>query len=271
MSDDTHQERSRLVQRQKKEMADLEKELRKRKGAMREAIEEKIEETEKVHAEELIQFDKSKGIEHAEKAKPSAEVVAASQAARQQRNWSSLAKAELEEECLDRGLSKKGSKEELITRLMTSFSSVAPESKGDRSPKAKSPRSPNRKDDDSDDESDGSDSESDSGSEPAKATVVVDDPEEAAKQYKRERIVQKAILHLFEQKFPHGFPLEELPALLEKIKVSNFKPQSLGYESLHEFARKQPRALIRYDKYKGMIHPVVTDAEGKVKSKPKKK
>ena len=268
MSDDTHQERSRLVQRQKKEMADLEKELRKRKGAMREAIEEKIEETEKLHADELIQFDKSKGIEHAEKSKPSAEVVAASQAARQQRNWSSLAKAELEEECLDRGLSKKGSKEELITRLMTSFSAVATEAKDERSPKAKSPRSPNRNDDSDSYESD---SDSDSDSEPAKATVVVEDPEEAAKQYKRERIVQKAILHLFERKFPHGFPLEELPALLEKIKVSNFKPQALGYESLHEFARKQPRALIRYDKYKGMIHPVVTDAEGKIKSKPKKK
>jgi len=249
---DIHQERSRLIQRQRKEMTELEKDLRKKKGAMKDAVQEKIEETEKIHAQELIDFDKINGVQQIEKLKPSAETVAASQAARQQRNWSQLQKSELEEECLERGLSKKGSKEELITRLMGAYSATVDE-----------PAKAKESDDDSDD------SDSDSSSDEEKAPVV-EDPEEAAKQYKRERIVQKAILHLFEQKFPHGFLLEELPQMLAKIQVNNFKPQSLGYESLHEFARKQPRGLIRYDKYKGMLHPVETGADGKVK-KPKKK
>ena len=251
--EDIHIERSKLIQRQKKEMAELEKDLKKKKGAMREAVQEKIEETEALHAEELAAFDKTHAVE---KAKPvDSPATEVKHIAIQQRNWGKCSKAELEEECLERGLSKKGSKEELITRLMTCSAVVVK--------KEETEHSPTKDESDSDDSEDDSEEDSDEDSDD-QAPVIVDD-EEAAKQVKRERIVQKAILHLFEVRFPTGFKLEDLAANLAKIQVNNFKVQSLGYDSLHDFARKQPKDIIRYDKYKSMLYPAPKEGEKKGK------
>jgi hypothetical protein len=71
--------------------------------------------------------------------------------------------------------------------------------------------------------------------------------------------VRKAILHLFETKFPEGFPLDDLPDNLARIKVTNFKVESLGYTSLHEFARKQPRDALFYDKGEKWLKPIKFD------------
>lgn len=119
-------------------------------------------------------------------------------------------------------------------------------------------------DDHSDGDSDSSSEDLSSEDEKKNAPVIVDE-EEAAKQVKRERIVQKAILHLFAVKFEKGFKLEDLPSLLAKIQVNNFRPETLGYDSLHDFARKQPKEIIRYDKYKGMLLPALSEEERKKK------
>ena len=239
-------ERSRLLNRQKKERSDLEKEVKKKKGAMKVTAQEQLEQLEKDQENELAEFDAQNG-----EVKP-VFVTAPKVSTAVYKNlpddieWNDLSKKELQEECNLRGLSKGGGREELVTRLI-----------GWTAEKKLKMKNGEINDEDESGRSSDEDSVSSSGEEDDDIPDMSDEQRlEAERQYKRELIVRKAILHLFESKFPEGFPLEELPEYLAKIKVLNFKPESLGYTSLHEFARKQPREAIFYDKHEKWLKPV---------------
>ena len=242
-------ERSRLLNRQKKERSDLEKEVKKKKGAMKAAAEAQLEEMEASHAKELDEFDEKHGSGKQQKEAPkqAAPQVVVSKKLPTDIEWNDLSKKELQEECALRGLSKGGGREELVTRLICWAAEV----------KARGDTGSVEADEEEDSEhSSDDDSVSDSDDNDDIPDMTDEQRNEAEKQYKRELIVRKAILHLFESKFPEGFLLDDLPEYLARIKVVNFKPESLGYSSLHEFARKQPREAIFYDKGHKMLKPV---------------
>merc|ERR1712146_686638 len=99
-----------------------------------------------------------------------------------ERNWNGLSKTELEEECVESGLSKKGKKEDLIMRLIDFHndfkSAAADEADADA-------------DEESDDGEDYGSEEEDSSDDESEMEEV--DAEEAEKQHKREEAIQKAI------------------------------------------------------------------------------
>ena len=239
---DVQAERSRLLNRQKKDRSDLEKEVKKKKGALKAAAQAQLDQLEADQARELAEFDKSHGLS----ADASPEDDAPAETTRKMKKlpldvpWNDLSKKELMEECAIRGISKGGGKEELVTRLICW---VAEE-------KARRAAAGDAEDADDSESEHSSDNDSVTSEDEEDDIPDMTDEQklEAEKQYKRELIVRKAILHLFESKFPDGFPLDELPEYLARIKVTNFRPESLGYSSLHEFARKQPREAIFYDK-----------------------
>ena len=243
-------DRSRLLNRQKKDRTELEKDVKKKKGAMKTAAQKTLDDLMETQAAELASFDArtAKEVPVIEEApKKEEQQPVADPSAPMDVEWGDLSKKELQEECVRRGLSRGGRREELVTRLigwnaeMKHIGYV--------------PCAPMKKDDSDSDEND-SDNDSVSGSSDSSSDMDDTQKLEAEKQYKREVIVRKAIIHLFEAKFHDGFPLEDLAANLEKIKVMNFKVESLGYTTLHEFARKQPREAIFYDKGIKWLKPV---------------
>lgn len=244
-------ERSRLLNRQKKDRSDLEKDVKKKKGAMKAAAQAELEQLEIDQARQLAEFDALNGLavqsESLQSSPAPVVKVSTKSSLPTDIEWQDLSKKELQEECSLRGLSKGGGKEELVTRLIC----WAADHKGNPSPEE------GEEDDDEEEHSSDEDSVSSSDDEEeADDNMTEEQKQTAEKQYKRELIVRKAILHLFENKFPEGFPLEELPEYLARIKVVNFKPESLGYATLHEFARKQPREAIFYDKGIKWLKPV---------------
>ena len=240
-------ERSRLLNRQKKEKTDLEKEVKKKKGAMKTAAQAQLEEMENVHAKELVDFDGKNGLVVNKIITEATPIVSQSKKRLPTDiEWNDLSKKELQEECALRSLGKSGGREELVTRLICWAAEA----------KANGPVNDEENVDEESVHSSDEDSVSSDDSEDDMPDMTEEQRNEAERQYKRELIVRKAILHLFESKFPQGFLLEDLPEYLARIKVTNFKPESLGYSSLHEFARKQPREAFFYDKGHKMIKPV---------------
>lgn len=260
-------ERSRLLNRQKKDRAELEKTVKTKKGAFKQAAQEELARLEAEQERELAEFDRTVGgssgapkVAHEtdEKSSP----ISKPKKSKGKKNlpvdveWSDLSKRELQEECHLRGLSKGGGREELVSRLIDwAMDKKAKLKNGQVEEYSSSEESSSESDDD--DSSD--DSDDDSSDEDDIPDMNDKQKEEAEKQYKRELIVRKAILHLFETKFPDGFPLDDLPDNLARIKVMNFKPESLGYTSLHEFARKQPRDALFYDKGEKWLKPIKFD------------
>ena len=261
-------ERSRLLNRQKKDRAELEKTVKTKKGAFKQAAQEELAKLEAEQERELAEFDRTSGhgpsspapkiAEKNEDKSPSSKP----KKSKGKKNlpidveWSDLSKRELQEECHLRGLSKGGGREELVSRLIDWAMDRKAKLKnggGVEVEEASSSEESSSEDDSSSDESESSSDEDDI------PDMTDTQKEEAEKQYKRELIVRKAILHLFETKFPDGFPLEDLPENLARIKVMNFKPESLGYTSLHEFARKQPRDALFYDKGEKWLKPIKFD------------
>ena len=249
---DTQAERSRLLNRQKKDRTELEKDVKKKKGAMKTAAQAQLEELESAQAAELAEFDKVNGLAGPES--PSKEAIKPAPTVVSKNlptdiEWADLSKKELQEECALRGLSKGGGREELVTRLICWVGDVQANGGGEQSG--------TDEDDDDDEDDEDEDSEDEDGDESDDMPDMTEEQKSLAeKQYKRELIVRKAIVHLFESKFPEGFPLDDLPEYLARIKVVNFKPETLGYSSLHEFARKQPREAIFYDKGLKWLKPV---------------
>jgi len=96
------------------------------------------------------------------------------------------------------------------------------------------------------------DSSSESEGEESEDEPMVDcDPEEAEKQYKREKVVRKAFHSVFKR--VDQFSVEEIPEKLMEVNVKNFTPQMCGYASLRGFAKNQPKTVFRYSKTTGVI------------------
>mmetsp|Transcript_60487 Transcript_60487/g.136100 ORF Transcript_60487/g.136100 Transcript_60487/m.136100 type:complete len:254 (+) Transcript_60487:66-827(+) len=250
--DAAHQERSKLIQKQKQERTELEKKVKKSKGAMKDAAQKELEELEKKQEAELAEFDAGKGVAAAAPAKSSsAEEDAAKTSADasefRERHWSSLSKKELEEECALRGIGKKGSKEELVTKLTIFHQELASKAPAEPATKEAAPEEKGEEDDDEEDDDEESESDEEEG-------PPVDE-EEQERQYKREQAMQKALKHLLKVKFPEGFPLSEFNEKLEAVSVTNFAPEKLGYKTVEKFLRNQPEKVLRYKKKTQMILP----------------
>lgn len=254
--DAVNAEKSKLVQRQKQQKQELEKKVKKLKGAMKEAAMKELEELEAKHEAELADFDKEKGGGGASSkaaAAPAAEAEPAKDAKKfRERNWSGLSKKELEDECVARGIGKKGSKEDLIQKLIIFHQDLATTA-AQAGPAAE--EADDRKADKagSDDEDAEEDEESESDSDEGDALEV--DQEEMERQAKREKMVQKAIVFLFKDKQVDSFHLDELTEKFKLVNVANFAPEKLGYKSLEKFVKGQPPKVLRYDRKTQMISP----------------
>lgn len=262
--DAAHADRSKLVQKQKQQRGDAEKKVKKLKGAMKEAAQKELEELDIAHEAELAEFDNRKGVSGSEKTVEKSAPVedSAPKEKFRDRNWSGLSKKELEEEAVLRGLGKKGSKEDLITKLtlfqqeqamQPTYPEGPPAAAAGKASKASKSSSAAAESEDvgDDEEEDSEDSEDEDDDEDDDVEDV--DPEEMERQGKREKAMQKAIKHLLTKSFPDGFPLVEFDEKLASIKVTGFAPEKCGYRSVEKFFRGQPAALCRYDQKTHMV------------------
>ncbi|CAK9053609.1 unnamed protein product, partial [Durusdinium trenchii] len=263
--------RSKLVQRQKQQRQELEKKIKKLKGALKESAQKDLEALEQQHEADLASFD-GKGGEGKDAIKKDGEDKDISTSAPSQdmkkfrdRNWSGLSKKELEEECTARGLGKKGSKEDLVQKLIVFqqelASKVASEAKesgkggytssgvqaAEEAVIVQDDEEDDEEEDDEEEEEDDDDDEDEDGEQV--------DREEMERQGKREKAIQKAIQFLLKQKCQDGFPLNELVSKLEMVNVKGFAPEKLGYKTLEKFVRGQPEAVLRYRKQDQMVLP----------------
>lgn len=258
--DAVNAEKSKLVQRQKQQKQELEKKVKKLKGAMKEAAAKELEELEEKHEAELAEFDKEKGSGGGASAKPAAAAPAAeAEPAKdakkfRERHWSGLSKKELEDECVARGIGKKGSKEDLIQKLIIFHQDLA--TRAAEAGEDSDDRKSDKEDEDSEDEDGSDEEESESDDEDA----VEVDQEELERQAKREKLVQKAIVFLFKEKCPGSFPLDELIDKLKMVNVANFAPEKLGYKTLEKFVKGQPPKVLLYDRKTRVISPPKTAA-----------
>mmetsp|Transcript_1885 Transcript_1885/g.4499 ORF Transcript_1885/g.4499 Transcript_1885/m.4499 type:complete len:256 (-) Transcript_1885:38-805(-) len=247
-------ERSKLVQRQKQQRQELEKKVKKLKGMMKEAAEKELGELDSKHEAELVEFDKEQGLGgkgggEAAVAKEEAPALTAKDAQKfRDRNWSGLSKKELEEECVNRGLGKKGSKEDLIQKLIIFQQDVVAAARN--APPVDEEE--DRKSDEEDDEDEEDDDEEEDEEDEDQDEV---DAEEMERQGKREKAMQKAIKFLLADKCKEGFPLSEFMDKLESVNVKGFLPEKCGYKTLEKFVRGQPESVLRYKKKAQMILP----------------
>eukprot|EP00747_Dinoflagellata_sp_TGD_P192287 gnl/TRDRNA2_/TRDRNA2_56921_c0_seq1.p1 gnl/TRDRNA2_/TRDRNA2_56921_c0~~gnl/TRDRNA2_/TRDRNA2_56921_c0_seq1.p1 ORF type:complete len:267 (+),score=110.78 gnl/TRDRNA2_/TRDRNA2_56921_c0_seq1:65-865(+) len=262
---DAQKERSQLCQRQKKEQGEIEKKVKKLKGALKEAAQKELEELVAKHEAELAAFDKPAAAGSKKEASgytagsatqpPLAPAPAEEKPAKKthfrDRNWPSLSKKELEEAAVERGVSKKGSKEELVQRLIMFQQEQGPADASAPSG-ASSAKKAESDDEDDDDEDEDDDDEDD---EPSDDDGVEADPAEMEAQAKREKAVQKAIRFLLTEKCKEGFPAADFVVKLEMVNVKGFAPEKLGYKSIDKFLRRQPEKVMRFNKKTQMILP----------------
>eukprot|EP00931_Biecheleriopsis_adriatica_P102520 TRINITY_DN7747_c0_g1_i1.p1 TRINITY_DN7747_c0_g1~~TRINITY_DN7747_c0_g1_i1.p1 ORF type:complete len:263 (-),score=120.30 TRINITY_DN7747_c0_g1_i1:10-798(-) len=255
-----HAERSKLVQRQKQQRQELEKKIKKLKGAMKEAAQKELDELEEKHEAELAEFDGSKGVAgaaSASKEEPEEKAISAEDAKKfRERNWSGLSKKELEEECVLRGLGKKGSKEDLIQKLIIFQQELKSKTAAGGYAASSAPQAPDKEDDDDeDDEEDEEDEDSEDEDDDDEDEQQEVDAEEMERQGKREKAVQKALRFLLKEKCPDGFALAELVEKLEMVNVKGFATEKLGYKTIEKFVRGQPEAVLRYRRKEQQILP----------------
>ncbi|CAD7933168.1 unnamed protein product [Amoebophrya sp. A25] len=250
-------ERSRLLNKQKEERGAVEKNLKKAKGAMKEKFEKELEALEERHAAEMAE------LEGGGKGGSTEATSSSSKSSKEKkikifanRTWDAYSKKELEEACVERGLGKKGGKEDLIMKLI-GFHQEQDKRIAENPELAKQAEEDEKRTDESsaeeedcdDEEDDDEDSEDDD--EDAKAALSVS-AEEAERQFKREQFVRKALRHALLKQGPCS--LEELPAVMETV-VKGFAPAIMGYSSLRKFAKNQPKKFMRFDKKENMCHP----------------
>mmetsp|Transcript_7157 Transcript_7157/g.17362 ORF Transcript_7157/g.17362 Transcript_7157/m.17362 type:complete len:259 (+) Transcript_7157:130-906(+) len=253
---DAAKERSRLLNRQKDERSAVEKQLKKAKGAMKEKAETELQAMEERHTQELAALDGGGEATAAGSADKKPEKIKIFE----DRQWDSYSKKELEEACQERGLGKKGAKDDLVMKLISFHQDQAKRIEQnpelvEQSGKAKGGNAKAGKDTlDSDDEEDSDEEEDETDSdEDEDAKKILDvTPEEAEKQFKREQHVRKALRHVLLKSGP--FALEELPKAMEAV-VKGFTPEILGYTSLRQFAKNQPKRFMRFDKKENMCNP----------------
>jgi len=282
-----NQERSKLIQKQKQQKQELEKKVKKLKGAMKEAAQKEMEELEGKHEKELAEFDKGpplggdakeedakdskeekkekkskkEGKESKEEAKESKEEepAASSSGAKttefRERQWNGLSKKELEEECILRGLGKKGGKEDLIQKLIIFHQEhkFAPPSRAGSSGGALAKAGASDSEDEELEEEESSDDDDEDEDEEDEEEEKVDE-EELIKRGKREEIVRKGIKMVLKAA-PDGFPVSELAERLAGANLKGFAPEKMGYKSVDKFLKGQPDSLLRYSRKKQLVRP----------------
>lgn len=196
----------------------LTKEIKKKKGAYKQAAEEKYAALEAEMEEELAKLtiggdgDKKATSEAKEEERP--QVLKKVKIDWDKKDIAGYSKSELSAECIKLGLSKKGGKEDLVTRLMT-FSL------------------------------DNDQRESDEEEEEEEETMTEEEKKEAARMYKREQAIQKALRVLL-KKNPDGVEVPDVATKLAELGVKNFKPQMLGYEQMETLLKEMPEFVLAY-------------------------
>jgi len=224
---------------------------------MKEAAQKELDELDAKHEAELAEFEGGPG-STAKKQEDKEEEPPASSSGKvfRDRNWNGLSKKELEEACVERGLGKKGSKEDLVQKLIIFQQEQASKAPAGGYASAQPPRASDSDEDDEDedgeDDEDDDDEDDDDEDEDDQEEV---DAEEMERQGKREKAVQKAVRFLLTDKCPDGFKLDELIQKLEMVNVKGFAPEKLGYKTVEKFVRGQPEAVLRYRIKEQMILP----------------
>ncbi|CEL99431.1 unnamed protein product [Vitrella brassicaformis CCMP3155] len=276
-----NKERSLLRTKHANELKELEKDVKKKKGAMKEAAQKKLEDAEERHAKELAEFDKQRGGGGGKPSAASASASSSSSSKDQPKNgtassssssaalamkvfpdanWSGLSNSELQAACEERGISKKGKKEDLISRLMQFHQSQAArlrEQEGGGQGQQQQQQASRAA---GGDENGGMDKDDDDDDPKSQAEI-----EESERQYKRELVMRKAlraVLNKHAQKLAAdgvtedpGIPIDELCERFAAIKVRNFRPELLGYTTVEEFVDSQPDGLVFYDKKAKRLYP----------------
>eukprot|EP01054_Gregarina_sp_Poly1_P001577 Gregarina_sp_Poly_1__1576@NODE_139_length_13109_cov_53_487809_g124_i0_p5_GENE_NODE_139_length_13109_cov_53_487809_g124_i0NODE_139_length_13109_cov_53_487809_g124_i0_p5_ORF_typecomplete_len320_score56_85SAP/PF02037_27/2_3e03SAP/PF02037_27/7_8e05SAP/PF02037_27/6_6e03OSTHTH/PF12872_7/0_00033SbsC_C/PF18058_1/0_052_NODE_139_length_13109_cov_53_487809_g124_i068987857 len=287
-TEDAHVKRSQLINEHLQECRAIEKDLKKKKlpTKQKEMLEARLETLREAHEKRLAEFDAAQGTGRTLRPvvpdePPSGNRSTGEEVIFEDRSWSSLSKRELEDECQRRALSRKGGKEDLVSRL-TVFSldqkskaartagpvtkpseprtikyetvvSQGPSTKQDYRNKNKKlwkrrgPPKAQRKTSSSSGSSDEG-----SGAEDSGAAEEID--EERVKQLKREMLVQNALAVIL-KKYSKGIKLDDIPMYLEKAKVVNFTPTALGYSSLEEWISNQPKDILHIEKKSLLIYP----------------
>ncbi|KAF7456400.1 SAP domain protein [Cryptosporidium felis] len=134
MSENYHQERSRLIQQHKDEIRAIEKEIKSKKGVLKDQCKRRLEEVLKRQEGEITKFEAKYGSREGKSQRESKyedlsgrkddilgykgrDEDPGKSIVYEERQWNSLSKSELETECKLRGINSKGSKEDLVTRL----------------------------------------------------------------------------------------------------------------------------------------------------------
>merc|ERR1712151_1408299 len=154
-----------------------------------------------------------------------------------ERQWAGLSKKELEEECIMRSLGKKGSKEDLIQKLIIFHQDLKSSGAASSSSAAKSKpaaKADSDEEDDEEDDDEDEDDEDESDEDPIEVS-----PEEAAKQFEREKLVRKGIRMILKPdgQAPDGFPVAELAERLANINLKGFAPEKMGYKTVDKFLK----------------------------------
>eukprot|EP00026_Physarum_polycephalum_P002071 Phypoly_transcript_02075.p2 GENE.Phypoly_transcript_02075~~Phypoly_transcript_02075.p2 ORF type:complete len:302 (-),score=108.83 Phypoly_transcript_02075:2012-2917(-) len=265
---DPQAERKKLINKQQNELKAMEKDVKKKKGFLKEEAQKKMEELQAKFEKDLADFDAEHGTSEASAKESAKEKDKAPLKVFESQDFATMSRSELDEECTLRGISKKGSKEQLVTRLViftqenllaAKQQKEAQEKEAKAAPKAAAAKpapvvvkpaaakpAPKKKEE--------SESEEDESDVDSVEEMTEEDKAQAERFAKREQVVQKSLYKLL-QKEPKGISVEEVAEKLAEMGVKNFRPDVVGYKTLHEFFDSQPEVLLRYEADAHMIFP----------------
>ncbi|KAH3756835.1 hypothetical protein Pelo_11334 [Pelomyxa schiedti] len=302
-------DRVKLLHRHSEEQRAALKDLKRKKGALRDAAQVKYDELLSRHQAELEEFERtnaatatttaaqpstttSSAATTSSATKPASSAVTSTPAVDPATTkfpvlkWGDLSRTELAEECVKRGLGKKGSKEELTTRLVifsqeqakmkfpapakvskpaaATGAAATPSKPAASTPPpsasaAKSDSKPVKKSEESedDDSEEGSDDSEDDDSDESDE-LTEEEKAELERQHKRKNLLLLTISDLLKT-HSSGISLDDLPDILIAAGVlrdkANLAPEKFGYKSLAEMFKAQPRQILVFDSASNRILP----------------
>lgn len=246
---------SKLKQRQRDELAVLAKDVKKKKGALKKAAQKKYDDMVAKHEEELAALtDAPAPAAPGESAAPSKPAAPKKAKRWPVLAWSQQPRSVLEECCAERGISKKGKKEDLVVRLNTFAQEQQLAFDNGELIEAS--------EDESEDEESGSDSGSDSGYFKKKGEDDDDDesssdgdefadetPEEKEARErlaKRRGVVVGRLFQILQKVQFNQIALDELEEQLAEAGVKNFRPELVGYETNIQFLQEEQGKYFKY-------------------------
>lgn len=287
-------ERSKLLNRQRAEKQAALKDLKKKRGDLLDAAKKKYEELLERQEQELAEFDEKNntGGKSAEKARKEREEAAAAASEPTSHGvvtanedgilFKDMSKKELETECKARGISHKGSREDMIMRLLTSDAAPVKsqaKKKASSGPKRVVVSAPKKQQKEEDEEESESESESESENEEEeeeheeKKEVPKElTPEEKAEKEEKERIKKrKAFLRQSLQRLvkenSDGVLGSDLADKLIEMGVlrdaAGLAPEKFGFGDMKDLLISFSPKTINYDDARDMIYPPSQEEEKK--------